>query len=106
MPFDLSGRRSLVTGSGRGIGRAIAIALAEAGADVAITSRKADEAGSTVAEIHAKGRRAVAIELDVRDGASIRACFARIAGGRGVAANRPDEILEDALMRNRVAYGR
>jgi len=83
MPFDLSGRRSLVTGSARGIGRAIAIALAEAGADVAITSRKADEAGSTVAEIHAKGRRAVAIELDVRDGASIRACFARIASEWG-----------------------
>src|SRR2546423_4636786 len=79
MPFDLSGKRSLVTGGARGIGRAIAVALAAAGADVAITSRKADEAGPTVAEIHAKGRRAVALELDVRDSASIRACFASIA---------------------------
>src|SRR5438045_9426477 len=78
MPFDLSGRRALVTGSGRGIGRAIALALANAGADVAITSRKADEAGPTVAEIRAKGRRSVALELDVRDGASIRACFKRL----------------------------
>src|SRR2546430_12422013 len=83
MPFDLNGRRALVTGSGRGIGRAIAIALADAGADVAITSRKADEAGPTVVEIRAKGRRAVALELDVRDSASIRACFARIAGEWG-----------------------
>src|SRR2546430_14604415 len=83
MPFDLNGRRALVTGSGRGIGRAIAIALADAGADVAITSRKADEAGPTVAEIRAKGRRSVALELDVRDGASIRACFKRLAGEWG-----------------------
>src|SRR5256714_2782632 len=83
MPFDLSGKRSLVTGGARGIGRAIAVALAAAGADVAITSRKADEAGPTVAEIRAKGRRSVALELDVRDGASIRACFARIAGEWG-----------------------
>ena len=66
MPFDLSGRRALVTGSGRGIGRAIALALAAAGADVAITSRKADEAGPTVAEIRAKGRPSLALELAPR----------------------------------------
>src|SRR2546430_15794672 len=83
MPFDLNGRRALVTGSGRGIGRAIAIALADAGADVAITSRKADEAGPTGGEIRAEGRRAVALELDVRDSGSIPAGFARIASEWG-----------------------
>ncbi len=79
MPFDLTGRRSLVTGGGRGIGRAIALALADAGADVAITSRKGADAAPVAAEIGAKGRGSVAFDLDVRDGASIRACFERIA---------------------------
>jgi 2-deoxy-D-gluconate 3-dehydrogenase len=83
MPFDLFGRRALVTGGGRGIGRAIALALAEAGADVAITSRKADDAEPMAAEIRAKGRESVALALDVRNVASIRACFERIAGEWG-----------------------
>jgi len=80
--FDLKGKRSLVTGGGRGIGRAIALALADAGADVAITSRKGD-AEPVAAEIRNKGRRCVALVLDVRDGASIRACFDRLAGEWG-----------------------
>ena len=79
MTFDLSGRRSLVTGSGRGIGRAIALALAGAGADVAITSRKVEDAEPIAAEIRAKGRKALALALDVREGASIRAGFQRVA---------------------------
>jgi 2-deoxy-D-gluconate 3-dehydrogenase len=77
--FDLSGKRSLVTGGGRGIGRAIAFALAGAGADVAITSRKSDDAEPVSREIRRMGRPSVALELDVRDGVSIRACFERIA---------------------------
>jgi NAD(P)-dependent dehydrogenase (short-subunit alcohol dehydrogenase family) len=76
-PFDLNGKRSLVTGGGRGIGRAIALALADAGADVAITSRKGD-AEPVAAEIRNRGRSSVALVLDVRDGASIRACFDRL----------------------------
>jgi NAD(P)-dependent dehydrogenase (short-subunit alcohol dehydrogenase family) len=69
----------LVTGGGRGIGRAVAFALADAGADVAITSRKVEDAEPVAAEIRAKRRRSVALVLDVRDGASIRACFERVA---------------------------
>src|ERR1700694_1413299 len=76
-PFDLNGKRALVTGGGRGIGRAIALALAVAGADVAITSRKGD-AEPVAAEIRAKGRRSVALVLDVRNVPSIRACLERI----------------------------
>ena len=79
MSFDLTGKRALITGGGRGIGRAIALALAGAGADVAITSRKVDEAGPVAAEIRAKGRKAVALALDVRNLASIRECFERVA---------------------------
>src|SRR5438270_6310501 len=74
-PFDLHGKRSLVTGGSRGIGRAIAVALATGGADVAITSRKAGDAESVAREIRAKGRLSVALGLDVRSASSIRACF-------------------------------
>jgi NAD(P)-dependent dehydrogenase (short-subunit alcohol dehydrogenase family) len=78
-PFELSGKRSLVTGGARGIGRAVALALADAGADVAITSRNGNDAERVAGEIRGKGRRSVALVLDVRNGASIRACFERVA---------------------------
>lgn len=78
-PFDLSGKRSLITGGGRGIGRAIAMALAEAGADVAITSRKGEDVEPVAREIRAKGRASIALPLDVRSVASIGACFHALA---------------------------
>jgi NAD(P)-dependent dehydrogenase (short-subunit alcohol dehydrogenase family) len=78
MPFDLSGKRAVVTGGSRGIGRAIALALARAGADVAITSRNAADAEPAAAQIVALGRKAISLALDVRNGASIRACFDRV----------------------------
>jgi 3-oxoacyl-[acyl-carrier protein] reductase len=65
-PYSLQGRNAVVTGGSRGIGRAIAIRLAEAGADVALTYReRADEANGVVREIEAKGRRAIALQMDV-----------------------------------------
>jgi NAD(P)-dependent dehydrogenase (short-subunit alcohol dehydrogenase family) len=64
--FDLSGRRALVTGGSRGLGRAIAFGLAGAGAEVAIVSRRIDAVRETVAEIEAgTGRRAVGFAADV-----------------------------------------
>jgi 2-deoxy-D-gluconate 3-dehydrogenase len=61
-PFDLTGRAAIVTGANTGIGQAIAVALAEAGADVALAGRsRADE---TAARVTALGRRAVLIEAD------------------------------------------
>jgi len=78
-PFDLSGKRALVTGGGRGIGRASALALADAGADVAITSRNAGDAEPVAGAIRAKGRKSVALALDVRSVESSRECFARVA---------------------------
>jgi 2-deoxy-D-gluconate 3-dehydrogenase len=76
--FDLSGKRAVVTGGARGIGRAVAIALAEAGADVAITSRKGDDAEPLARELRAKGRRSIALLLEVRNTTSIRVCFERL----------------------------
>jgi 3-oxoacyl-[acyl-carrier protein] reductase len=73
----------VVTGSSRGIGKAIALGLAEAGADVIVTYReKRDEADAVVKEIEAMGRRAVALPLDVTDRASVEA-LAKDARGFG-----------------------
>ncbi len=65
--FDLDGRMALVTGASRGLGRAIALALANAGADVALGVREPSSAADLVTEIEAMGRRAVAVRMDVLD---------------------------------------
>ncbi len=65
--FSLEGRRALVTGAGRGIGRALAQGLAQAGADVAVAARSERELAETAAAIAALGRRSVSLPLDVTD---------------------------------------
>ena len=70
---ELRGKRALVTGGSRGIGAAIALALAEQGADVALTyDRSADRAAQVVRGIEAKGRRGLAIQADNADPAAIK----------------------------------
>jgi len=65
---DLTGRNAFVTGGSRGIGRAIALSLAAAGADVAANyTRHPDDANAVVAEIKAMGRKAAAFQGDVSD---------------------------------------
>ena len=76
--FALDGKKALVTGGARGIGHAIALALADAGADVALTSRKGDDAEPAAREVRSKGRKALALLLDVRHQRSIEVCFERI----------------------------
>jgi 3-oxoacyl-[acyl-carrier protein] reductase len=72
--FSLAGKCAIVTGGSRGIGRAIALGLADAGADVLLTYReKSAEAEGVVKSIEAKGRRAKAVRMDVTDRASIDA---------------------------------
>ena len=63
--FDLVGKTALVTGAARGLGRAISLALAHAGADVALGLRKLDTGAELVAEIQAMGRKALALQMDV-----------------------------------------
>lgn len=65
--FDLQGRLAMVTGASRGLGRVIAIALARAGCDVAISARSADALAQTASLIEAEKRRCVLVEQDVRD---------------------------------------
>jgi len=70
--FDLTGQVALITGTSRGLGQYFARALANAGADLILTSRKRETLASFEDEIKALGRRVVSLELDVRDEASIR----------------------------------
>lgn len=70
--FDLSGQVAIVTGTSRGLGQYLARALAGAGADLVITSRRRDSLAGFAEEIRGLGRRVVELELDVRDQASIR----------------------------------
>jgi gluconate 5-dehydrogenase len=69
--FDLSGQTAVVTGASRGLGQVFARALAQAGADLVLTSRKRADLSAFVAEIEAMGCKAVALDLEVRDQASI-----------------------------------
>jgi NAD(P)-dependent dehydrogenase (short-subunit alcohol dehydrogenase family) len=71
--FDLSGRVAVVVGGTSGIGRAIALGLADAGADVVATGRRHDLVKHVSAEIVARGRRSLAISADVGDAESMTA---------------------------------
>ena len=82
-PFDLSGRKALVTGAGRGIGASIAKALAQAGADVAITGRHLDELQKTAAILSADGATVLPVVADVADIATSQAAIERAAGSLG-----------------------
>jgi NAD(P)-dependent dehydrogenase (short-subunit alcohol dehydrogenase family) len=70
--FDLTGQVAMVTGTSRGLGQYFARALAQAGADLVLTSRKRETLRDFEKEITAMGRRAVCLELDVRDYESIQ----------------------------------
>ncbi len=69
--FDLTGQVAIVTGTSRGLGQYFARALAKAGADLVLTSRHVETLHEFEAEIRSLGRRCIALQLDVRDQASI-----------------------------------
>jgi NAD(P)-dependent dehydrogenase (short-subunit alcohol dehydrogenase family) len=71
--FDLTGKVAVVTGASRGLGQYLGRALAHAGADLVITSRRLPDLGPFQREIEALGRRVFPVELDLRNAGSIRA---------------------------------
>ncbi len=81
--FDLSGRVAIVTGTSRGLGQYMGRALAKAGADLVITSRKLESLEDFRCEIEKLGRQALPVELDVRDYASIQRMVDRAIGHYG-----------------------
>jgi 3-oxoacyl-[acyl-carrier protein] reductase len=89
--LDLSGRVAIVTGASRGIGRAIAVTLAGAGAAV-VAGARGDHAQAVVDEIGAAGGRAIAVPLDVTDTAAIEAMVARASDAFG----RIDVLINNA----------
>src|SRR3954468_21260263 len=76
--FDLTGKVALITGAAQGLGRAMALALAEAGADALLVDRNEAGAGETAAQIKKLGRRGIAAKCDVSDLAQVRELFRRI----------------------------
>ncbi len=81
---ELLGKRALVTGASRGIGAAIALALASKGADVAITyERSAERAAELVRQIQESGRRALAIQADSADPAAVKRSVSQAVEGLG-----------------------
>ncbi len=105
--FDLAGRKALVTGASRGIGRAMGEALSAAGADVAVTARNLASLEETIAAIRAAGGVAHAVALDVTDVDRCRTATAEAAsqlGGLDILVNnagmeevRPSLDVDEAL---------
>lgn len=99
--FRLDGRHALVTGAGRGIGRAAAAALADAGAEVTLTSRTGSEIEAVAAAIGEAGGRARALTLDAADTAAMREAI--LAAGpfdilvNNAGTNRPKSLAETRL---------
>ncbi len=90
MDARLRGRTALVTGASSGLGRATALALAAAGADVAVLARGADDLQRTAEQIRAAGVRAAAVPVDLADAAAVERAAAQVAaelGGVDVLVN-------------------
>lgn len=104
--FDLSGRVAMVTGGNGGIGRGIALGLAQAGADLVIVGRDEAKNAAVVEELRGLGRRATGVPCDVLDRAQLEAAFAAteseygrldiLVNNAGIAGGgRPEEIPQE-----------
>ena len=90
--FNLTGRKALVTGAGRGIGRVLAISLAQSGCDIAILEKNMKDAHNVAEEINKLGKRALAIKVDVTKKADIEKTFTAAAKQLG----RLDIVINNA----------
>ncbi|MDS0474140.1 glucose 1-dehydrogenase [Natrinema sp. 1APR25-10V2] len=100
--FDLEGRVAVVTGGGRGIGRAIAVELANAGAAVVPSARSTDEIEAVAAEIEDAGGEAIAVPADVTDPDAVSTVIDRAVdefGGVDIVVNNAGFNPDDALGR-------
>jgi 2-deoxy-D-gluconate 3-dehydrogenase len=84
MTLALEGRSVIITGGGRGLGRGMAVAAAQAGADVTVVARSVDQLRGTVAEIEAAGGRAWAESVDVADSSAVRDLAERVHAARPI----------------------
>ena len=111
----LDGRRIIVTGAGRGLGRQMALHLAEAGADVVCAARTPEQIESVAEEIRSRGRRALVIPTDVTDSQQVDALadqtiaewggfevFIANAGGGGASASKRVNQISDADWRDTI----
>ncbi len=99
---SLNGQIAVVTGAGRGIGRAIALKFAAEGADVVCVSRTAENSEKVAVEVRALGRRAWAVAVDVADNAAVTAAAATIladAGKVDILVNNAGVTRDGLLMR-------
>jgi 3-oxoacyl-[acyl-carrier protein] reductase len=99
---QLANQIAVVTGAGRGIGRAVALKLAAEGADVVCVSRTAENSEKVAAEVRATGRKAWAHALDVSDGAAVTAAAEKIlseAGRVDILVNNAGITRDGLLMR-------
>jgi NAD(P)-dependent dehydrogenase (short-subunit alcohol dehydrogenase family) len=96
--FRLDGKRALVTGGGRGIGRATALALAAAGAELVLVSRTQSQLDEVAQEVASRGGTARPLRLDVTDSAAVRDAFAGLDRldilVNNAGLNRPQPFLE------------
>ena len=90
--FNLEGRKALVTGAGRGIGRVLAISLAQAGCDIAILEKNIEDAHNVVGEIKKIGKKAAAFQVDVTKKAEVEKAFSAAAKFLG----RLDMVINNA----------
>jgi NAD(P)-dependent dehydrogenase (short-subunit alcohol dehydrogenase family) len=97
----LDGRVALVTGAGQGVGRGIALALAKEGAAVAVAGRTLAKVERTCGEIRDRGGRAVPVECDVKDAASLERCVQQVVdtyGALNILVNNAQEVALGPLM--------
>ena len=100
--MDITGKCAIVTGGGRGIGKAICLRLARSGADIAAVDILESEAAATAGEVEALGRKAVAVACDVSSPAEVQAMFARVAdslGGIHILINNAGITRDNLMMR-------
>ncbi len=100
--MNLDGKVALVTGASRGIGRAVALKLAEKGADLVVTATSLERAQKTADEITAMGRKALAVKVDVSEMSDVEALFAKVSevfGRLDILVNNAGITRDGLLMR-------